>query len=110
LLVSKSFLAISSQSPQKAISRTRLSSWQFIQMHSPSTEVFELLTTKSNFPLCPFVTPRHGSRRKYSLSIVEKACLLIGYLAMDVLLLGALKPAGMGLPSRCLGMGLYVAI
>jgi hypothetical protein len=33
--------------------------------------------------LCPFVTHRHGPRRKHSLSTVE-ACLVIGYLATDV--------------------------
>jgi hypothetical protein len=34
-----------------------------------------------------FMTPQHGSSRKHSISIVEKACLLICSLAMYVLLL-----------------------
>jgi hypothetical protein len=64
----------------------------------------------SNDLLCPFITPRRGPRRKHSLSIVEKACLLIRCSAMDVLLLRALTPAVMRLLSRCLAMGLYVTI
>jgi hypothetical protein len=44
-------------------------------------------TINSNDFLCSIITPLHGPRRKYSLSIVEKACLLILCLAMDVLLL-----------------------
>jgi hypothetical protein len=35
-------------------------------------------------------------------SIIKEACLLIRCSAMDVLLLSALAPAGMCLPSRCL--------
>jgi hypothetical protein len=42
--------------------------------------------------------------------IVKEACLLICYLAMDVLLLRALAPVGMCLRSRCLAMGLYVTV
>jgi hypothetical protein len=47
-----------------------------------------MTTTHSNDLLCLSVITRHGPRRKRSLSIVEKACLLI----------------------RCLAMGLYVII
>jgi hypothetical protein len=43
-------------------------------------------------------------------SIVEKACLLIRCIAMDLILLLAYSSAGMCLPSRCLAMGLYVTI
>jgi hypothetical protein len=64
----------------------------------------------SNDLLCSFITPRHGQRRKHSLSIVEKTCLLIRCLAMDVLLFRSLTLAGMCLPSRCLAMGLYATI
>jgi hypothetical protein len=32
-------------------------------------------STNSNDLLCLFITPRHGPRRKHSLSIVEKSCL-----------------------------------
>jgi hypothetical protein len=35
---------------------------------------------------------------------------MIHCLAMDVLLLRALVPAGMCLPSRCLAMGVYVTV
>jgi hypothetical protein len=75
-------------------------------------EVFDPASTRvsnSDDLVFPFITPRHGPRRKHSLSIVEKACLLIRYLALDVLLRGYAS-AGMCLPSRCLVMGLYVTI
>jgi hypothetical protein len=68
-----------------------------------------LITTNWNEILCPFITPRHGPRRKHMPSI-EKASLLIRCLAVDVLLLRAYASAGMCLPSRCLAMGLYVTI
>jgi hypothetical protein len=56
------------------------------------------------------MTPRHGTRRKSSLSVVEKACLLIRCPVMDGPLLRALATAGMCLQSRCLAVGLYVTI
>jgi hypothetical protein len=43
-------------------------------------------------------------------SIVKEDCLLIRYLAMDVLLLRAFASARICLPSRCLAIGLYVSI
>jgi hypothetical protein len=67
-------------------------------------------TTLSDDFLCPFITPGHEPRRKHRLSIVEKACLLIRCLALDVLLLRAYVSAEMCLPSRCLAMGLNVTI
>jgi hypothetical protein len=73
-----------------------------------STELPQLLTTNSNDLLRPFISPRHGPCRKHSLSVVEKACLLIRCVAMDVMLLRVLAPARMCLPSRCLAIGLYV--
>jgi hypothetical protein len=57
------------------------------EINSSSTELSQLLTTNANDLLRPFITPRHIPRKKHSLSIVEKACLLIRCLAMDVLLL-----------------------
>jgi hypothetical protein len=42
-------------------------------------------------------------------SIVKNACLLVRYLAMDILLLGSLS-LGMCLPTRCLAMGVHVTI
>jgi hypothetical protein len=57
-----------------------------------------------------FITLLHGPRRKHSLSIAGKACLQFRCLSTDVLLLRALAPAGMCLPSHCLAMGLYVTI
>jgi hypothetical protein len=42
-------------------------------------------------------------------SIVKEACLLVCYLAMDVLLSCAWV-AGMCLPRRCLAMGIHVII
>jgi hypothetical protein len=52
--------------------------------------------------LCFFISPRHVSCRKHNLTVVEKACLLVCWLAMDVLLLGTCASAGMFLLSRCL--------
>jgi hypothetical protein len=79
-------------------------------MHSSSTELSQLLTTTNSNDLCPFITPRHGQRRNHRLSTVEKACLLICCLAMEVLFLRAYASAGICLPSRCLAMGLYVTL
>jgi hypothetical protein len=45
-----------------------------------------------------------------SLSTVEKACLVIRCLAMDVLILRSYASVGMCLRSRCLAMGLYVTM
>jgi hypothetical protein len=81
---------------------------QLTQMNSSSTEFSQLLTT--NELLCPVIAHLHGPRRKHSLSFVEKVCLLIRCLVIDVLLLRSLAPAGMGLRSRCLAMGLYVTL
>jgi hypothetical protein len=47
--------------------------------------------------------------RKTPSSIVKNACLLVRYLAMDVLLLRA-RVAGMCLPTRCLAIGIHVNI
>jgi hypothetical protein len=54
---------------------------------------------------------KHISAEAYAhiLSIVEKACLLIRCLAMN-LLLRAYASTGVSLPSRCLAIGLYVTI
>jgi hypothetical protein len=43
-------------------------------------------------------------------SIVSEACLLFRCLAINVVLLRPLAPAGMCLPSRCLTMGIHVTI
>jgi hypothetical protein len=67
-------------------------------------------TTPSNNHVCRFITPRHGPRRKHSLSIVDKTCLLIRCLEMDVLLLSAYASAVMYLWSCYLVMDLYVII
>jgi hypothetical protein len=48
--------------------------------------------------------------RKTPSSVVKNACLLVGYLAMDVLLLLRPYASGMCLPSRCLTMGICVTI
>jgi hypothetical protein len=58
---------------------------------------------------CP---AEHFSRtpRKTPSSIVQNACLLIRYLEMDVLLFRAFTSAGICLPTRCLAMGVHVAI
>jgi hypothetical protein len=59
-----------------------------LRLPSPKLDPI-LAKTPSNDLHCPFIIPRHGPRRKRSLSIVKKACLLIRCLAMDILLLSA---------------------
>jgi hypothetical protein len=61
------------------------------------------LSTGTTLPLP--ITFRQGLRRKRSLCIFEKACLLIRYLARDVLLLRSLTTAGLWLPSHFIAMG-----
>jgi hypothetical protein len=105
-----SLLAISSDYPWTAISRT----YPILDNNSLKWNLLQLNTlnswqqTQATFFF--FITPRHGPHITQSLSIVEKACLLIRCLAIDVQLLRALAPAGMCLPSRCLPVGLYVIV
>jgi hypothetical protein len=86
------FNSIRSSYPGRLASRTRL--------------YYLLLYAAEHF----FITTLHEPRRKHSLSVVEKACLLFRCLAMDVLFLRAYASAQMCLPSRRLAMGLYVTI
>jgi hypothetical protein len=62
-----------------------------------------MLPNNSLLPLCTAHTENTAS-------VVKKACLLIRCVTIDVLLLHALAPAGMCLPSRCLAMGIHVTI
>jgi hypothetical protein len=81
------------------------------QLLLPSPELDPILDNNSlKRPSLSLYNPSHGKRRKHSLFVVEKACLMIRCLEMDVLLLRAYALAGMCLPSRCLAMGLYVTI
>jgi hypothetical protein len=104
-----SFLAISSQLPWTAISKTRPNSWQLTQINSSATELSQRLKTHSNHHLCPFITPRHGPQRKHSLYCYRSG-LLIRCLAIDVLFLRALARVGICLLSRCLAKGIHVTI
>jgi hypothetical protein len=78
-----------------------------------TVEVFDpastRVTSSSDF-LYPFITPWYGPRRKYSLYIIEIACLLIRCLAMDVILFRVYASPEMCLQSCCLALGLYVTI
>jgi hypothetical protein len=98
-----SFLAISSQSPSTAISKTRPNSWQLTLLQLKSLNCWQQLTLL-NWTLL------YNHFAENTAYIVKEACLLFRCLAMDVLLLPALAPAGMCLPSRCLAAGLYVII
>jgi hypothetical protein len=53
---------------------------------------------------------KHGPRRKHSLSVVQRACFLIRFLAVNVLLSRAYASTGMYLPNRCQAVDLYVTI
>jgi hypothetical protein len=94
---SESFIAISSQSPWTAIFRTRPNSWQQLSVS---------LLTRLNTSLQPLCT----DHAENTASILKEACLLIRCLGVDVLLLRALAPAAMCLPSRCLAVDLYITI
>jgi hypothetical protein len=56
-------------------------------------------------PGCPYT----DTKEKRS-SIVQNACLLVRYLAMDVLFFRAFTSAEICLPTRCLAMGIHVIV
>jgi hypothetical protein len=58
--------------------------------------------------LCPCITPWQGPHVKHSL-YVKEACVLVLYLAVDVLLMHVCV-ARMCLPSRCLAVGIHTTI
>jgi hypothetical protein len=97
-------MAIPSQSPSTAISRTRPSSLPTAVLYS-----FYSASTSSFLPNTSY---NHFARaiRKTPSSIVHNACLLARYLAVDVLLLLSACIAGMYLPTRCLAMGIHVTL
>jgi hypothetical protein len=66
----------------------------------------------STSPVLPNTSYNHFARtpRKTPFSVVQNACLLVRYLAMDVLLFLGAYVAGMSLPPRCLAMGIHVTI
>jgi hypothetical protein len=57
----------------------------------------------------PFYNSSARTQRKTPSSVVKNACLLVPYLAMDVLVLRACA-SGIYLPSRCLAIGICVVI
>jgi hypothetical protein len=112
---SNSFLAIILQLP---IPKTRLSSIPLLPSPYPgrlasrnptrldSTRLDDYSCQLRNFSLYP----RCMDHAENTASIVKQAYLLILCLAIDVLLLRVLAPAGMCLPSCCVAMGLYVTL
>jgi hypothetical protein len=60
------------------------------------------------FWLCPLIIPRHGLHGKHRL-VLPRMCLLVRYLAMDILLLLSAYASGY-LPSRCLAICICVTI
>jgi hypothetical protein len=101
--------------------------WTFIQLVTPvhksqsdtpssfSTGHSRLLTTlhNSTTSLRLLTVPSYNSSartpQKTPPSVVRNACLLVRYLARDVLLLNAYD-SGMCLPSRCLAMNICVTV
>jgi hypothetical protein len=79
LAQSNYFLAISSQSPSIAISRTRSNSLPSRLL--PSTPSYYY----SKRPSSPFYNPSAWTPRKTRSSVVKEECLHLRYLAMDVL-------------------------
>jgi hypothetical protein len=79
-------------------------------MKTSSTELSQLLKTTYSLQLNPSLEPLCTDHTENTASIVKNACLLIRYLAVDILMLRAFTSAGMYLPSRCLAMGIHVII
>jgi hypothetical protein len=50
-----------------------------------TVEIFDPTSTRVLWGFVLFITPRHGPRRKHSLSIVEKACLQRHCIATEVI-------------------------
>jgi hypothetical protein len=80
-----------------------------LRLSSPEFDQFST-TTFSNDIFLSLYKPSARTTQKTTLSIVEKACLLIRCLTTDVQFLRAYALEGMCLPSRCLAMGLYHTI
>jgi hypothetical protein len=105
-----SLVAISSQSPSTAISRTNPILNNKFQAHIPAgwrlgTQLFAATASFGTL-----YNHLHGPRRKHSLYTVGKVCLQLGCLAIDIILLRALAPSVMCLPGCCLEMGIHVTI
>jgi hypothetical protein len=88
---------------QLAIPKTRLD-YPRLLFYTPLYSVFSAYTTfvlpsYNHFPRTPRKTPS---------SIVKNSCLLVRYLAIDVLLFRAFASAGMSLSTRCLAMDTHV--
>jgi hypothetical protein len=85
--------SIPSSSPGRLASRTRLCSRLDYSSILPNT--FKWLCT---------------DQAQNTASVVKEACLLIHCLAMGVILLRALAPAGRCLPNRCLAICIHVTV
>jgi hypothetical protein len=90
----------------------KLISWQagILKLDSsPSTTVlYSYCFSHYSRDLCPFITNRYKPHRKHPRNVKE-VCLLVHYVAMDVLL-SLTHAAGMCLLSRCLVMGIHATI
>jgi hypothetical protein len=90
----------------KSVSDTLTSSdWTL----STSDHILLLRCTPSRLLTLPFYNFSARTPRKTS-SVIKNACLLVRYLALDVLLLLSAYASGMCLPSRCLVMGTCITI
>jgi hypothetical protein len=98
-----SFLTISSQSARTAIFRTRPDSRHLFQPLTTDSKFHSMLQNPSLQPLCT----DHAENTAY---IVKEMCIVIRWLAMNVILLRAFAPVGRCLPSRCLAVALCVMI
>jgi hypothetical protein len=69
-------------------------------------------TLSCSTPVLPEASYNHFARtpRKTPSSVVQNACLLVRYIAVDVLLLLSACVAEMFLPTRCLAVGIHVTI
>jgi hypothetical protein len=93
-------------------SQYNLFSCHFLQLPIPKTRLSLiplLFYISSDFLTVPSYKSSARTPRKTLSSVVKNACLLVRYLAIDILLLNACV-AGMCLPTRCLAMGIHVTL
>jgi hypothetical protein len=82
------------------------------QLNSSTSPLYSVVLPQFWSPTLFYITYNSSARtqRKTPSSVVKNTCLLARYLAMDVLLLLTAYALRMRLPSRCLGMGIWVTI
>jgi hypothetical protein len=93
--------------PYFTVSYLRIPFWSPPTTRRVTVDVFDTASTRvSSVLLNTSYNYYARTTRKAPSSIVQNACLLVRYLAINVLLLLSACVAGMCLPTRCLAMGI----